>query len=98
MHGVAAAEHGHRAVVAGLDVAGAWRGDEDGDLTTTRDQRLDLLAQLLAGDVQRLADIGEPVRPDFRDALDDETVGVVAEYRDARVHGVRGRGGERRVV
>ena len=33
--------------------------------------------------------------PIFGDALRDETVGVVAEHRDARVHRVRCRGGER---
>src|ERR1700760_1016974 len=97
VEGVAALglEHRGRTVVAGLDVAGARGGDEDGDVAATRHEGDDLLPHLLAGDVQRLPDVGQPVRADLGLAVGERAVRVVGEHRNTRVHGIHDRRLER---
>jgi hypothetical protein len=90
-------QHRGRAVVAGLDVARARGGDEDDDVAA-RDQGSDLVAHGLAGDVERLPDVGQPVGADDRLALHERAVGVVGEHRNTLVHGILDRALERILV
>ena len=88
-------EHRGGTVVAGLDVARARGGDEDGDVAAARHEGEDLLAHLLAGDVQRLPHVGQPVRADDRLAVLERAVRVIGKDRNARVHGILDRALER---
>ena len=90
-----AGQHRGRAVVAGLDVTGARGGDEDGDVAATRDEGEDLRPQLLAGDVQGLPHVGQPVRADDRLAVHERAVRVIGQDRNTRIHGIHDRALER---